>query len=157
AVHHLALELRPAVLDDIGLVAAVERYAQECAQRYDLAVDFAAVGADRFRLIPAAETAIYRVIQAALTNVVQHAGARHASILLERRDQKLVAIVEDDGHGFDLGAVQAGPLEGRLGLAGMEERAALIGAVLTVETKPGAGTGVFIEVPIERNSRGLQG
>lgn len=153
AVHRLAVELRPSVLDDVGLVAAVERYLRDCAQQRQLAIDLASVGFDHFRLIPAAETAVYRIVQAALTNVVQHSRAQHVSVLLERRDGKLVVIVEDDGQGFDLDAVRAGTLESRLGLAGMEERASLIGATLTFETTPGTGTTVFLEVPLAPNSR----
>ncbi|MBI4493009.1 MAG: GAF domain-containing protein [Chloroflexi bacterium] len=153
AVHHLAVELRPSVLDDLGLVAAIQRYVQECAQRSNLAIDFAAAGLEHFRLMPAAETAIYRVVQAALTNVVQHAHAQRVSVSLQRRDGRLVVVVEDDGQGFELATVRAAPLDARLGLAGMQERAALIGASLTVETAPSAGTTVYLEVPVGRNGR----
>lgn len=154
AVHRLAVELRPSILDDVGLVAAIERYLQESAQQWNLAVDFATMGIDGdFRLIPAAETTIYRIVQAALTNIAHHAEPRHVSVLLERRDQKLVVVVEDDGQGFDLAAVRARPLEKRLGLAGMEERGSLIGATLTIETAPGAGTTMFLEVPLDANWR----
>ncbi|MBI4493839.1 MAG: GAF domain-containing protein [Chloroflexi bacterium] len=152
-VHRLAVELRPSVLDDVGLVAAIERYLRESAQHWGLPVDFAALGVDHFRLIPAAETTVYRIVQAALTNVAQHAQAQHVSVLLERRDEKLVVVVEDDGLGFELAAVRAAPLETRLGLAGMEERASLVGATLTIETSPGAGSTVFLEVPLESNCR----
>jgi signal transduction histidine kinase len=152
-VHRLAVELRPSVLDDIGLVVAIERYVQAAARRWGFATDFAAVGADACRLIPAAEAAIYRIVQAAVTNVAQHAQARHVSVLIQRRAETLLVVVEDDGRGFDLAAVHAAGLETRLGLAGMEERAALIGATLTFETAPGAGTTVFLEVPLGPNSR----
>lgn len=153
AVHRLAVELRPSVLDDAGLVAAVELCLQESTRRWGLRVDFAQVGLDGVRLIPAAETAVYRIVQAAVTNAAQHARAQHLSLLMERRDEKLVVAVEDDGCGFDLEAVRAAPLEQRLGLAGMEERAALIGASLTIETRPGGGTTVFLEVPLGLNKR----
>ncbi len=153
AVHRLAVELRPSVLDDVGLVAAIERSLQECARRTGITGDLESVGVEGLRLIPAAEAAVYRITQAALTNVVQHAQAKHVSVLLERRGDKLVVVVEDDGRGFDLEAVRNAPLEKRLGLAGMEERAALIGAVLTIETAPGAGSSVFLEVPLELNVR----
>ncbi|MBI4497793.1 MAG: GAF domain-containing protein [Chloroflexi bacterium] len=152
-VHRLAIELRPSVLDDVGLVAAIERYLQEYRHRWGLTTDFAPVGVDAVRLIPAAETAVYRIVQAALTNVAQHAQAQHVSVLLQERDGRLVVVVEDDGRGFDLAAVHAAPLERRLGLAGMEERASLIGATLTIETGPGTGTSVFLEVPLEPNYR----
>lgn len=150
-VHRLAVELRPNVLDDLGLVAAIEHYLQECGQRTGLSVDFAAVGVDELRLIPAAETATYRIVQAAITNVIQHAQATHLSVLLKRRGKHLVIVVEDDGRGFDVAATHARSLEARLGLAGMQERAALLKADLTFETAPGTGTAVFLEVPIDLN------
>ena len=150
-VHRLSVELRPNVLDDLGLVAAIERNLQECEQRTGLTVDFAAIGVDDLRLLLAAETAIYRIVQAAITNVVQHAQATHLSVLLNRRGKDLVVIVEDDGCGFDLSATYADALEARLGLAGMQERASLIKATLTFETQPGTGTTVFLEVPIDLN------
>ena len=153
SVHRLAVELRPSILDDLGLVTAIERYVQESAQTRGLTVDFTAVGTDHLRLSTAAEGAIYRIVQAALTNVIQHAQAQHASVLIEPRDGKLILVVEDDGRGFDLAAVRKGPLEARLGLAGMEERTALIDALMTIETKPGSGTGVFLEVPLHSNTR----
>jgi signal transduction histidine kinase len=74
------------------------------------------------------------------------------SVILQRRDGKLVAVVEDDGRGFDSADVHARPLEHRLGLAGMEERAALIGATLTLESTPGVGSSVFLEVPLDINA-----
>ncbi len=152
-VHRLAVELRPSVLDDIGLEAAIQRFLRDCGERGTLVTDYATVGIDRLRLLPAAETAVYRIVQGALTNVVQHAHAEHVSVLIERRRSKLVVIVEDDGEGFDLAAVREGTLEGRLGLAGMEERVALLGGNLTIETSPGRGTTVFLEVPIDLNDQ----
>jgi signal transduction histidine kinase len=148
-VHRLAVELRPSALDDLGLVAALERYLDGFPTEQGLEVDFAPVGVENIRLRPEAETAVYRIVQAALTNIVQHAGASHVSVLLEKRDRKLVLVVEDDGRGFDLAAVHAAPLEARLGLAGMEERATLIGAQLTIETAPGRGCTLFLEVSLD--------
>lgn len=152
-VHRLAVELRPSVLDDVGLFAAVSRYLQECGRRWELAIDFLTIGVDGLRLLPSTETVVYRIIQAALTNVAHHAGAEHVSVLFERRDGALVVVVEDDGRGFDLERVRAAPLEQRLGLAGMEERAALVAATLTIETAPNSGTTVFLEIPLESNAR----
>src|SRR5579859_336316 len=152
AVHHLAVELRPSVLDDVGLVAALQRYVREWADHEKAECDFVAVGVEGLRLVPAAETAVYRIVQAALTNIVQHAEAQHVSVIVQRRADKLVAVVEDDGRGFDSADVRARPLERRLGLSGMEERAALIGATLTLESTPGVGSSVFLEVPLDINT-----
>ncbi len=149
-VRELALELRPSILDDLGLVPALERYIHTCVSRYHLAVDLQTVGLDGVRLPPAVETALYRIIQEALTNVVRHARARQASLLLEVRGESVVAVVEDDGCGFDAEGLMSGPPgEHSLGLHGMRERAELVGGRLTVESSPGQGTSVFVEVPLE--------
>ncbi|MGB9724070.1 MAG: ATP-binding protein [Chloroflexia bacterium] len=149
-VRRLALELRPSILDDLGLVPALERYVQTCASRYHLTVDLQTVGLDGVRLPPAVETALYRIIQEAMTNVVRHAQARQVSLLLEVRGGAVVAVVEDDGCGFDAERLMNGPLSERcLGLHGMRERAELVGGTLTVESSPGAGTSVFVEVPLD--------
>jgi signal transduction histidine kinase len=142
SVRRLAVELRPSALDDFGLVPAVERLAQTFREQSGLAVDLEAqLGEDR--LHPEAETTLYRVIQEALTNIVKHAGATRVSILLQRKSGAVVAVVEDDGSGFDPGATR----EDALGLAGMRERVLLVGGRLQVESSPGSGTTLVAEVP----------
>ena len=153
--HDLALELRPSVLDDLGLVAALERYAKDYANRYNISLDFHAVALGDKRLLPQEEIALYRIVQEALTNVARHASARNVSVLLEERNGTTVVIVEDDGKGFDVAAVMGGAGQSRrLGLRGMEERASLIGGKLTIESRPGAGTAVFVEVPRAMDGHG---
>ena len=96
--HHLALELRPSALDDLGLEAAVTNYANDFRERYSIEVD---VHCDlTVRLDSAIETTVYRIVQEALTNIVKHARAQYVSIIVERQDHLLRAIVEDDGVGF---------------------------------------------------------
>jgi signal transduction histidine kinase len=153
-MHDLALELRPTALDDLGLVAALERYVGDYARKHGINVDFHAGSVQGGRLPPEKETALYRIVQEALANVVKHADARNVSILLEQRDGTAVVIVEDDGKGFDVEAVmRARGHAQRLGLLGMEERASLIGGRLTVESHPGGGTAVFVEIPIDRDGQ----
>lgn len=148
-MHDLALELRPTALDDLGLVAALEGYVKDYAAKHGLKVDFHAGSLKGGRLPPQEETTLYRIAQEALTNVVKHADASNVSILLEQRNSTAVLIVEDDGRGFDLKAVTQGSDRARrLGLLGMEERASLIGGRLTIESHPGGGTAVFVEIPI---------
>ncbi len=147
-VHHLSVELRPSALDDAGLAPGIGRYLREYGQRHGLEVDFRTVGVDGLRLLPAAETAVFRIVQEALTNVARHAQARGVSVLLERRGMNLVTVVEDDGCGFDSDAIVDAPIQERLGLAGMSERAALVGGHLTVESRPNEGTTVFVTVPL---------
>jgi signal transduction histidine kinase len=146
SVHGLALELRPSVLDDLGLVAAVQRHVAAQTRKYGLEVDFHTAGLDGTRLSPETETAVYRIIQEALANVARHSQATSASVVLERRRETLVAIVEDNGNGFDVDALLAS--EQSLGLHGMRERSFLVGGKLTVESSPGGGTTVFVQVPL---------
>ncbi len=143
-VHNLAVELRPSVLDDLGLEAALQRYVQDCRRRYPLDIDLIAIGLGE-RLSSTTETALYRVVQEGLTNIARHAQARTASVLLERRNGRVRVIIEDDGKGFD---PQQAADNGRLGLYGMRERAELLNGTVTIESAPGQGTSIFVEVPV---------
>jgi len=148
-VRRLALELRPSVLDDLGLAAAMRRYAADYMHRFNTQVDVQIVGLDRQRLAPELETAVYRIVQEALTNVAKYARATRISVLLERHDGQLTAIVEDNGCGFAAEQLlNTGALENRLGLYGMRERAELIGGTLAIESQTGYGTTVFVRVPV---------
>jgi signal transduction histidine kinase len=142
-VRRLAVELRPSALDDFGLVPALERLAASLEEQSGLAVDVEAqLGPER--LPPDAETALYRIVQEALTNVVKHASAGRVSITLVRKEGSAVAVIEDDGRGFEPGSTRSGAL----GLAGMRERVGLVGGRLSVESTPGSGTTLVAEVPV---------
>jgi signal transduction histidine kinase len=147
-VHHLALRLRPSLLDDLGLVAAIQRYAEEYSASKAIKVDTQVAGLDELRLPSEIEVAAFRIVQEALTNVARYAEARNVSVVLGRRDASLVAVIEDDGIGFDVDRIMALPNGQTLGLFGMYERTALIGGKLTIESQPGTGTSVFLEVPL---------
>lgn len=151
-VHHLARELRPSVLDDLGLVPALERYVREYGETYGIEADFHNMGFDGQRVSAAAEVTLYRIIQEALTNVAKYAKAQTVSVLLDWREDWVSAIVEDDGRGFDPGKVPTSPSHG-LGLFGMQERAALLGGSLRIESQLGYGTTVFIKVPARTESQ----
>jgi signal transduction histidine kinase len=154
-MHDLALELRPSTLDDIGLVAALQRYVADYARKYEVLADFHPGDLTGVRLDPQAETALYRIAQEALTNVARHAGAKNISVLLDKRDGRATLVVEDDGSGFDIEAARRpGPSGRKLGILGMEERAALVGGNITIESRPGGGTTVFAEVPVEGGGGG---
>ena len=144
-VRRLAVELRPSALDDFGLVPAIERLAGTLAEQSELVVDLEARLGDQ-RLPAEAETALYRIVQEALTNVVKHASARRVSITLVRKEGFAVVVVEDDGQGFEREATRAGSL----GFVGMRERVELVGGRLTVESARGAGTTIVAEVPVTR-------
>ena len=148
-VHDLALELRPTVLDDLGLVAALRQYLRDYQGKYRLSVDFQAMGLDRRRLPPEVETTIYRVVQEALSNVARHAQAQNASVLLEKRESFVAVVVEDDGQGFDVAEATGTDLRrSNLGLYGMQERVTLLGGTLTIESSPGVGTATFVKIPL---------
>ncbi|QEL16805.1 PAS domain-containing sensor histidine kinase [Limnoglobus roseus] len=143
-VHHLALELRPTALDDLGLHAALANYAEGWSERAGVEVDFQGPGPDAPRLPPPIETALYRVIQEALTNVLKHAAALRVSVVLRRSAGQATALIEDDGRGFDADSVAPH----RLGVLGMRERAELVGGTLTVESSRGRGTTVIARIPL---------
>jgi PAS domain S-box-containing protein len=142
-LHRLAADLRPASLDHVGLRAALRQYLRSIGTKFGLAVRFKARGFTSERLPTVVETALYRVIQEAMTNVVRHARATRVDVLVERRDDRVIAMVEDDGVGFDPDQVQRGE---HFGLLGLRERAEALGGILTVESAPGAGTTVVVEV-----------
>ena len=144
----LAWELRPAALDDLGLVAAVDHFAQEWAKNYKIPLDFHSAGLENRRLGFELETNLYRIAQEALNNVQKHAQARRVGMILERRGGQIVLIVEDDGRGFDPSTAESGARHKPLGLAGMRERASLLGGELEVETAAGRGTTIFVRVPL---------
>ena len=147
----LAFDLRPTILDDVGLVPALERLAQDMTARGDATVSFAAHGFGEDRLPPEIETVVYRVVQEALTNITRHAGAATASITVIVAEGRVRALVEDDGVGFETDAV---PTRGHLGLKGMAERADLVGGTVELSSTTGTGTGtstgttVRLELPL---------
>ena len=140
-VRALAVELRPAALDDFGLVPALERLAETFSQRSGTEATVQATLSGRIQ--PEIETTLYRVVQEALTNVVKHAGATHVSIVVARRNDSVVAAIEDDGNGFDVTDVR----EDALGLLGMRERLALVHGTLAVESSS-SGTTIVAQVPL---------
>jgi len=142
-VRRLAVELRPAALDDFGLAPALERLVETVRQDTPVDVDLE-IGIGDERLPTDVETTMYRIVQEALTNIAKHAAATRISILLTRKERAVVVVVEDDGDGFDAADPTAG-----LGLAGMRERVTLLGGQLRIETSPGRGTTIAAEVPLQ--------
>ncbi len=156
SLRHLITELRPAALDDLGLVAALQAVARRAG-----AVDGLTVQTDvpRQETVPRlgaeAESAVYRIVQEALTNAAKHAGASRVAVSLRIESDRLLATVRDDGSGFAAGDEAA---EGQgngspeslsgFGLRGMRERAELVGAELEVSSQPGEGTTVRVSVPV---------
>jgi signal transduction histidine kinase len=147
-VRKIATGLRPEMLDDMGLVAAIGWQAKEFQKRTGIRC--------RVKLPPEVKldidvsTTLFRIFQEILTNVARHARATCASVLLERQSGDLRLIVEDDGAGFDVAAVAAGGVA-RFGLIGIRERAALLGGTVTLETS-GRGTTLFVTLPLAGGS-----
>jgi signal transduction histidine kinase len=142
-VRRLAVELRPAVLDDFGLGPALERLTDAFAEQSGMRVAFHSALGDA-RLPTEMEIALYRVVQESLTNIVKHANASGVSVSVSRRESGIAAVIEDDGDGFDQRTVRK---EG-VGLLGMRERLALVDGRLEIESRPGHGTTLVAEVPL---------
>lgn len=152
-VRTLAWELRPASLDDLGLQTTLSNFVEEWSEHSRVAVDFHSIGLEAERLPTNIETALYRIAQEAFANVIKHARASRVTLLLERRADHVLAIIEDDGCGFDVEKVMGAPVrERRMGLLGMQERIALVGGTLNIESTPSLGTTVFVRAPVSNNN-----
>lgn len=142
-VRRLAVELRPSALDDFGLEPALQRLAQTTREGGALNVQVEArLGSGR--LPPDVETAVYRLVQEAITNVVKHAAAEHVSVVVTRNVANVAVMIEDDGTGFDLAAAPGGGL----GLLGMRERVELLDGSLRIDSSVGEGTTLLFELPL---------
>jgi signal transduction histidine kinase len=142
-VRRLAVELRPKALDDFGLVPALRRLGAGFGEQTGIKVEVESFLGEE-RLPSEVETALYRIVQESLTNVVKHARASSVSVLVTRKNGSVIAVIEDDGRGFD---ARSGHDRG-LGLIGMEERVALLNGRLQIESSEGSGTTVVAEVPL---------
>jgi PAS domain S-box-containing protein len=145
-VDQLVWELRPTALDDLGLRAALANYMQEWSERSNIAAELHTTGLLDDRLASEVETALYRIAQEALNNVAKHSRARRVEVILERRPDCVLLILEDDGVGF--AEVDAGKARQGYGLVGMQERAALVGASLEIESTPGKGTTILVRIAV---------
>jgi signal transduction histidine kinase len=148
----LAWELRPAVLDDLGLVAALPRFLREWSEHHQIGAEFRTIGVEPGQLSAEAELAFYRITQEALNNVIKHAHASRVDVILERRDASITLLIEDDGVGFD--PADAENASHGIGIAGMRERAALCGAALEIESAVGEGTTVFLRTAAAHGDEG---
>jgi PAS domain S-box-containing protein len=143
-VNHLVWQLRPTALDDLGLRAALANYIKDWSQRVRVPAELHSSGLLDDRLPSETETTLYRITQEALTNVARHSRATSVGVILERRGDQVILIVEDNGVGFDPGRTHSE--RPGFGLLGMKERAALVGATLQIESQPGKGTTVLLRM-----------
>ena len=150
-VDKLIFDLRPALLDDLGLVEAARFYAEVRLKTMGIKVSFKIIGNER-GLGSEREVALFRVIQESITNIVKHAHARNVVVRLHFRRNQLVARIEDDGCGFQESRIAGAQSSGEsLGLLGMRERMGLAGGNLTITSKPGVGTSIEASVPLAEN------
>lgn len=149
-VRRLARDLRPSTLNDLGLVPTLDWYIKAYRQNTTLDVEFIVDVPEGARLMRLTELILYRVVQEALTNVVRHASAAHVSVRLEQDDKAVRLSIRDDGAGFDV-ANTLNAQERSLGLLGMRERVELIGATLRLDSAPGKGTCLQVEVALNEN------
>ncbi|MBN1218575.1 MAG: GAF domain-containing sensor histidine kinase [Anaerolineae bacterium] len=148
AARHLSLELHPAILDDLGLIAAlrweIDRFEQRTGQAVHFKVDLGEI-----TIQPELQITIYRIVTEALTNAARHSQADHIAVQLQLQGRQVVLSIEDNGVGFDAAAWFSSPAERKsLGLVGMRERAELLGGQLEVISKPGEGTKVWVQLPL---------
>lgn len=143
-LHSLAVNLRPASLDHVGLISALEQYIHEFRRQYNINVEFEATGERSQRLPSNVETAIFRVVQESLTNIILHAQATRVDVVMNYLGDSIVTIIEDNGVGFFPSMATD---ENHLGLFGMRERVEMLGGSLAIESEPGQGTIVRAEVP----------
>jgi PAS domain S-box-containing protein len=154
-VRQLARGLRPVALDELGLAAALEQQAAEYARARSIRVEVQVRGVDAGRLPAAVETALYRIVQEALTNAAKHAAAQTVSIVVRRHGPAVQAIVADDGCGFEVKtALGASGSRAGLGLHGMRERAASLNGTVTIESTPGEGTTIYAWIPLAEERDG---
>ena len=146
AIHDLAVALRPSVLDDLGLVPAVEVLVKSFTGRYGIPVELTVIGFGAKRAEPCTETSVYRIVQEALANVARHAKATEVSVLLEWRGKKIRGVIEDNGIGFEPERVDS---MARLGVLGMKERAQLLQGTFRIESALGEGAMVVFEMPVK--------
>jgi len=139
-------ELRPAVVDELGLRAALTSYVRKWSEHFGIPAHLRTSQLPDERLNPQIETMIYRLAQEALHNVVKHARADHVDVVLERTPDAVSLIIEDNGVGFEPSSAQT--FGQGFGLIGMRERAALVGADLQIESTPGRGTTVLLRTPV---------
>lgn len=149
-VKRMALELRPSALDDLGLLPALRSLMKRVEKNFGILVELHVQG-ERRRYAAAVETALYRIVQEALTNTAKYAQASHVGIVFEDREKEIVVTVVDDGVGFDV--ERALHAEKGLGLFGMKERAQLLGGTVDIRSAPSEGTTVIVRIPLPKEGR----
>jgi signal transduction histidine kinase len=151
-VHRLAWGMRPSILDDYGLESALARHIEEVSKNAGLQIDFQYGSPDGLQRLPSRiEVPLFRIAQEAITNIIRHAKAHHASVVMLRQLHEITMIIEDDGQGFDMAMVNEKG-DQCLGLMGMRERVNLLGGSFVIEAGPGGGTTIRVRIPLIEES-----
>ncbi len=146
-VRRILYDLRPIILDNYGLIPAVETHVYNITEKNNIPIELTIKG-DKERLASNIEVTLFRILQEALTNVVKHAGATNVKVLLDVQDKEVNLSVEDNGSGINTTLTEAPQLQNRLGLASIQERALLLGGVCNIDSRPGEGTRISVSIPI---------
>jgi PAS domain S-box-containing protein len=156
-VRNLAYDLRPPVLDDMGLVQTILQYCEEFSERTGLKIEFSSAGLESTELDSDTEINVYRLIQEGLNNIKKHAEARRVAVKLVRAFPNIILRIEDDGKGFEVEARRmASPTEKRMGLQSMEERVHLLQGKMEIQSRPMHGTKIIIRIPSKEAKRDAQ-
>lgn len=153
-VHRLAWGMRPSILDDYGLDSALARHIEEITKTAGFDIDYQFISPEGLERLPSRiEVPLFRIAQEAITNMIRHAKASHASVVILRQLHEITMLVEDDGQGFEMSMVQE---KGNqcLGLIGMKERVTLLGGSFVIESAPGEGTTIRIRIPLSEEHYG---
>jgi signal transduction histidine kinase len=155
SMRQLASDLRPTMLDDLGLIPTLRWYIQNFSNRLGICSNFETIGLEQ-KLSPEIETAFYRIVQEALNNIAKHAQADRVEISLVKRDSRIHASIQDNGKGFDPERElrPESPEKRGFGIIGIQERVSLLGGQLEIQSRPGLGTLISIEIPYERVRHG---
>ncbi len=150
-VRKIIFDLRPMVLDDLGLIPAINQYLDEFQIQYGLMVEAVIIGESKRFNMPV-EVALFRIVQETLSNIKKHAGAKRVMVKIELLPQKILLIIRDDGRGFNLQEVLADKKREGYGLIGIRERIQLLNGKLVINTAPGQGTVINISMPLEEEN-----
>ncbi|GAI42180.1 unnamed protein product, partial [marine sediment metagenome] len=147
SVHRLVQDLRPSLLDDLGLIPALRSLVKDLQEDDGIGTSLKVLGGER-RFSPEVESLLFRIVQEALNNIRRHAQASEAQVVVEFAEDRTKVSITDNGRGFELpGRLDDFARGGKLGLAGMQERAQLLSGTLEVKSTPGKGTTLIVEVP----------
>ena len=157
AVRDMAYSLSPASLNELGLVQTLVRHCEEFSARSGVKVDFFHAGMEKLAMGFDSQINLYRLVQEGLNNIQKHADASHAIIRLLGAFPNIILRIEDDGKGFDVrGRLLTATADKRMGLRSMQERVSLLGGTMTIRSKQGHGTRLFIKVPCKENKGGTK-